>query len=389
MKELKKYLTTAVVCAPTGIAACSVGGQTLHSFFGIPPRVVTRRDAKKITHPNALQMLRMVKTIIIDEISMVPAYIIDYIDEFLRINCNMGKPFGGKQIVMFGDLDQLPPVVTRNDADIVYQMYKNVYFFSAECIRKGDMKVRYLKTIHRQTDQHFISILNAIKKNEISDAQLDELNKRVAPLGDNQICLTSTNAVAEGINSNKLSEINEPEFLYVATISGEFNPNLTKAPAELRLKKGARVVNLVNNPELGIYNGTMGTVTELTSESITVLFDGKKENIVMNKAVWTNKKFRLDTKDNMILENTVGEFTQFGLKLAWASTVHSSQGLTYDAIHIDNGSGFFAHGQNYVALSRCRTLEGITLESPISRKDIFVDQAIADFYKKFETFFVK
>lgn len=389
LRNLKKYLPQSVVCAPTGVAAMNIGGVTLHSFFSIPPRVVTRRDAKKITDPNKIHILRLVKTIMIDEISMVSNYILDYIDEYLRINCNANKPFGGKQIVMFGDLGQLPPVVTNRDAEIVYQIYNNAFFFSANCMKTGDLKVRYLKTVYRQLDKHFLEILDAISKNEVSDKQLEELNSRVAPLTDGKICLTTTNAIADSINFDKLSKIDEPEFSYVATISGEFNPTLTKAPAELRLKKGARVVNLVNNTELGIHNGSMGEIVSLTQESIEVLFDGKLKSTTINKNIWKNKRFKLDFKENLISENTIGEFTQFGLKLAWAATVHSSQGLTYDAVHINNGSGAFASGQVYVALSRCRTLEGITMETPVTRKDIIVDQAIADFYKKFDIKFNK
>lgn len=389
LRELKRYLKNYVVCAPTGLAALNVGGQTLHSTFKIPPRVVTRRDAKLIEDPNSLKFIRMLKHVIIEEISMVRADILDLIDEFLKINCGNSKPFGGKQVIFFGDLDQLPPVVSKNEADIIYDMYNSPYFFSAKALKTGNFVAKYLSTIHRQSDPEFINLLNAVKKNDITDEQLDFLNERVGQGSDDKIYITSTNELAESINHDRLAKLETPEFVYHGSITGEYSSSLTVAPAELRLKVGAKVIHLANNNSLGIYNGTRGTVVELDKDSIVIKFDGVEMPLAIGRYTWENKKFKFRSFEEKITENTVGEYCQYPLKLGWASTVHKSQGQTYDSVHINLGNGAFAAGMSYVALSRCRSLSGITLERPFTRRDIIVDQAVANFYKSFEKQFVK
>ena len=386
LKELKKYLKKSVVVCPTGMAAVNMGGQTLHSLFGIPPRMVTRGDAKVTDNEMKKRMLWFIKDIIIDEISMVRADVLDFLDEFLRLNCHRDKPFGGKRIIMFGDLDQLPPVVTDKDAEFISTLYKSPYFFSATSIRGCGMKVKYLHTIHRQkNDQGFITLLNAIKRNEITDEQINEINRRVTRNETNKLTITATNQVADFINREQLSKLPSEMFTYQASSNGDFNSTYVPAPVELKLKIGAQVVHLTNDSERGLVNGSRGVVVGLSDKSIVVKFTGKEEVTEIGRYTWENKKLKFVSHQQEITENVVGDFTQFPLKLGFASTTHKSQGQTFDEIHVDFGtSGAFASGMCYVALSRCRTLQGISLEVPITRKDIIIDVHVANFYRQME-----
>jgi ATP-dependent DNA helicase PIF1 len=383
LKEFRKRVKDTLVGGPTGIAALNIGGQTLHSLFGIPPRIVARGDVKLTKYDNVLLTFKKAACIIIDEISMVRADTLDFIDEFLRLHCDRDKPFGGKQMIFFGDLDQLPPVVTSDEADILYEMYDSPYFFSAKSLREGKFVVKVLRTIHRQKDPVFIDILNAIKRNTLTDEQLSIINSRVGQADDHAIYLVSTNGLADTINTTKLNKLKTPEFTYDAIVAGEFNQKMSVAPQQLRLKTGAAVVSMTNFQDAPIMNGTRGIVTKLEPDAIHVKFDGVDTVREMGRYTWENKKFRYDRIHESISEETKGEYSQFPLKLGFASTIHKSQGQSFDRIHIDFGVGAFAHGMSYVALSRCRTLNGITLTSQFKRSDIIVDQKVANFYKQF------
>lgn len=386
LKELKRVMPRSVVVCPTGVAAVLVGGQTMHSMFSIPPRIVTVGDAKVTDNEHRKKMLNWIQNIIFDEISQCRADTLDYIDKFLRLNCNPDKPFGGKRVILFGDLDQISPVVTQTEAEILYKIYQSPYFFSAKCMTKFKLNVKYLHEVHRQkNDAGFLELLNAIKKNQISDEQLDRINTRVGNNVDNKLTITATNAVADFINKEQLGKLSTPLFTYASAQNGEFSATYTPAPMELRLKVGAKIVHLINDSEKDIYNGSRGDVTYLDDEIIKVKFEGKTDEIAIGKYTWENKKLKFRSEHEGILENVVGDFTQFPVKLGFATTVHKSQGQTYDAAHIDyGGSNSFAHGQTYVALSRCRTLEGVSLQFPLTRKDIIVDPAVASFYRQLE-----
>lgn len=381
LKEIKKELPKSVIVTPTGISAVNIGGQTIHSTFGIPPRIVTRGDAKKTENENRRKMLWYIEDIIIDEISMIRADVLDFVDEFLRLNCNYDKPFGGKRIIMFGDLDQLPPVVTQNEADFIYSIYQSPYFFSSTIMKTLPLNVRFLKTIHRQSNAEFIDLLNSIKKNEITDEQLEKINSRVIPNMESKLAITSTNSLADYINKEKLNSLKSPTYTFTAKLSGEFSESYTPAPLQLHLKVGAQVIHLVNSPERGLINGSRGIVVDISDEGVLVKFTNLEEPVMVGKYTWENKRYRFISHSEQIIENQVGNFEQLPLKLGFATTIHKSQGQTFDEVHINFGGGLFAPGQAYVALSRCKTLEGITLQTHLSRKDIIVDPSVVKFYK--------
>lgn len=373
-----------VVLAPTGIAALQIKGQTIHSFFRFPPRLI---DKHAISHRVNRELYEDIDCVIIDEISMVRADLLDGIDLFLR---EYGKdrylPFGGVQMVFVGDLFQLPPVVNYQEREVFDRLYDSPYFFSAQCMK--DLLVHFieLQTIFRQKEKEFIAILNKIRIGDITEETFELINQQFDPTAskDDHIILTTTNQVAESINQAKLAQIKDSEFIYPAGIEGNFPTEERNIPVELslKLKKSARVL-FVKNHLGGLWvNGSTGVVTELEKELIRVKLDESGQEVVVNQDYWENIKYEYDAKTGELKSQVLGKLKQFPLKLAWAVTIHKSQGMSFDKVCLDFSRAPFAHGQTYVALSRCRTLEGLIITRKLWPQDIMVDERIIEFMNR-------
>lgn len=380
------------VLAPTGVAALNVQGQTIHSFFGFPPRIITPKEAgQKVMRKDLLRMYKNLEVLIIDEISMVRADMLDGMDKFLRVNRENFRPFGGVQVVFFGDLFQLPPVVTRDPVEAAYfqDYYETPYFFSAKIFQEPDFQLENLelRKVYRQESRHFLRLLEAVRVNEIDHDDLEDLNERHVPdfkETDGYITLCSRNNTADNINRRELSLLPEKEFEFLAEVKGQFDPKLYPTEAALILKKNAQVMFVRNDLEQRQFvNGTIGKIIELDKDTIIVQTEehgGKKRKIEVPKSEWEIIRYKGSAMGGLETE-TVGSFTQYPLKLAWAITIHKSQGKTFDRVLIDLGGGAFEHGQLYVALSRCRTLEGIVLRQRIRPQDVITDERVVEFYE--------
>ncbi len=381
------------VLAPTGVAALNVQGQTIHSFFGFPPRVITPSEAARhVTRKDLLRLYKNLEVLIVDEISMVRADMLDGMDKFLRINRGNFRPFGGVQVVFFGDLFQLPPVVTRDPVEASYfsDYYESPYFFSAKIFQEPDFQLDMLelRKVYRQESRHFLRLLEAVRINQIDYDDLEDLNERHAPHFNEMegyITLCARNATADRINQRELTQLETPEFEFLASVKGQFDPGLYPTDAALRLRKGAQVMFVRNDLEdKQFVNGTIGKIIQLSQDSIVVEteeYGGKKRTIDVPKIEWEIIRYRASVTGSIETE-VAGSFTQYPLKLAWAITIHKSQGKTFDKVLIDLGGGAFEHGQLYVALSRCRTLEGIVLRQPIRTQDIITDERVVAFYEE-------
>lgn len=375
-----------VVLAPTGIAALNVKGQTIHSFFGFPPRILNKKEIEKRKNKSIYKKLDV---IIIDEISMVRADILDNMDYFLRLNRDVNEPFGGVQMILFGDLFQLPPVVASSfEREYFSTVYNTPYFFSAQCLIHLDLPMIELQDEYRQNDRRFLRLLDAIRQNSIDYDDLIELNERFLPLPENKdfyITLTSRNDIANQINKEELDRILYQTFEFHAYIEGEFNTALFPTELVLGLKRDAQVMFIKNDLNKQYVNGTIGKIKDLHHDSIVVTIETPQKEFVdvtVDKSDWEIIRYELDPSDQKsILPKTVGLFRQYPLKLAWAITIHKSQGKTFDRVIIDLGKGAFEAGQTYVALSRCRTFEGIILKNQITGRDIFVNPEIAEYYQ--------
>ena len=366
-----------VVCAPTGVAALNIGGQTIHSLFKIAPELV-RKDSLKVDVKTA-KLLKYVDVVIIDEISMVRPDLMDGIDYILRKARRSQVPFGGVQLIMFGDLFQLPPVVQKDLKDYFEQNYGGNFFFNADVWKNIKFEIRELTTVFRQKDEDFKLILNAVREGNITDQQLDVLNRRAEEEipSEGVIILTTVNSSAKRINEIKLNLLEDKAHEHKAQVTGHLEPSAFPTEETLLLKKGAQIMLLRNDKEKRWVNGTLGYIDSIDDEEITVNIDGKIHSVP--KETWNKIQYVLNEETNTLDEKVVSSFTQFPLKLAWAITIHKSQGQTYNTVAIDMGYGAFAHGQTYVALSRCKTLEGIYLNRKISREDIIVESKIIDF----------
>lgn len=372
-----------VVLAPTGIAAINVQGETIHTFCGFPPHMITSKDIKE---RGRTKFYQSIDTLVIDEISMVRADMLDNVDTFFRKNRRSIEPFGGVQVVFVGDLYQLPPVVSGiNEKEIIESMYDSPYFFSAHVFQDDfEMEMFELMKVYRQEERRFLDILEEIRNGEADEYVLEELNERVDPFFDEDgyISLCSTNATAKGINQRKLAELPGKEFLFQGKLEGTFPIQQTPTDMLLKLKQGTQVLMLYNEATKKYVNGTIAQISSIGEDYIKVWIDkdGELEEVEVEPISWF--KIKYDLKDGKFVTEIVGQFTQYPIALAWAITIHKSQGQTFEKAIIDLGRGAFAHGQTYVALSRCRSLDGLVLRNPIQPSDIIVDERVIQYYRK-------
>ena len=367
------------VLAPTGVAAIRVKGQTIHSFFGFPPKVIQTRHIKKVRQ---IELLQNLETLIIDEISMVRADVFDAIDYSLRVHRKkLTQPFGGVQVIVFGDLFQLPPVVNMDESSLLERIYPNgQFFFHSNIFQDAQFKTLELQSIYRQTDDHFIYLLNAVRDGSITNSQIDNLNDSLVDsfeMDEGKIILTTTNARASGINQNYLKQLSSEEFSYRAQATGQFYKELFPTDEVLKLKKGAQVIMIKNDPEKRWVNGSIGTIHDIAEKKIKVKINHKIYEVKKEK--WERIQYSYDDDQQEVLENVTGSFKQYPMRLAWAITIHKSQGQTFEKVIIDMSQGSFAPGQLYVALSRCISLEGIELLRPLKKSDVIVNKQLIGF----------
>ena len=369
-----------VVVAPTGVAAINARGVTIHSFFQLSfaPFVPGTTPAKEFFRFSKVKIniIRSLELLVIDEISMVRADLLDAVDYVLRYIRRNELPFGGVQLLMIGDLEQLAPVVKDDEWNLLSSYYESPFFFHSQALKKTSYVCVELKTVYRQSDEGFINMLNRIRENTIDKNLLQELNKRYQPEfnpnnEDGYITLTTHNYQSQRINSEKLAKIHDRSYVYEAKITGNFPEYSFPTDAKLELKKGAQVMFVKNDPspEKRYFNGKIARITHINENRIEAQGENDPEPIVVEKDVWANMKYIIDPDTKELKEEEDGSFEQYPLKTAWAITVHKSQGLTFDKAIIDANASF-AHGQVYVALSRCRTLEGLVLRSPIAMHSI-------------------
>ncbi len=390
----KKY----VVLAPTGIAAINAGGSTMHSFFKLPfhpllpddPKFQGRRlhDSLKYSS-NHRKLIKNLELVIIDEISMVRADIIDFIDKILRTySDNKREPFGGKQLLLVGDVFQLEPVVKSDEKEILGRYYPNPYFFSAKVFQQMELVAVELTKVYRQSDKAFVGVLDHIRTNTANASDLQLLNTRFnAPLknaeNDMYITLATRRDSVDFINERKLDELPEEPVVLKGEIKGEFPQSSLPTNLELTVKKGAQIIFIKNDIEKRWVNGTLGTITGFVADgSISITTEDGREFYVEQES-WSNIRYHYNEEERKIEEEELGTFKQYPIKLAWAITVHKSQGLTFNRVVIDFTGGVFAGGQTYVALSRCTSLEGIRLKKEITRSDIFIKPEITEFSQHF------
>ena len=397
-----------VILAPTGIAAINAGGSTLHSFFRLPfhpllpnDRQFDRRHIRETLKYTSEQrkLLREIELIIIDEISMVRADIIDFIDKVLRIYTRNYEPFGGKQMLLVGDIFQLEPVLKEEDRQLLRPFYSSAYFFNAKVWQQMQLVSIELRKVYRQKDDYFISLLDRIRQNKVSASDLSTLNTRVMPVTHSlnnfssnsdskntllRILLAARRDVVDYTNEQRLAELPGSPSIFYGNIKGDFPDTSLPTPVELQVKPGAQVIFIKNDKEKRWVNGTLGIITEIDEEQgIITIATEEGIDFPVEREVWENIRYTFNEKEQKIEEMLLGTYTQFPIRLAWAITVHKSQGLTFNQVDIDFTGGVFAGGQTYVALSRCTSLQGITLKAPIRQQDIFVRAEVVQFAQRY------
>ena len=380
------------VLAPTGVAALNVKGRTIHSFFGFRPNVTVDMIKRQRSKPGKESIYKKINTIIIDEISMVRADLLDCVDRFLTLNGpDENEPFGGIQMIFIGDLYQLPPVITGREKEVFKANYESPYFYSAHVFREFQMDFIELEKVYRQQDSNFIGLLNAIRNRSLDASELEAINRRCRPgfipkETERYVYLTTTNALAENINTSRLVSLKGDTRQFVAQIEGDFGQEYLPTKIELGFKEGAQVMMLNNDAAGRWVNGSIGKIVRIGREKggddyITVDIDGG-ETVTVPPYTWEIYDYYLE--HGQLLSKVVGTFTQFPMMLAWAVTIHKSQGKTFDRLIIDFGKGTFVAGQAYVALSRCTSLEGIVLTRPMRMRDILTDFEVVHFLTKFQ-----
>ena len=387
LRTLKeKSSKRSVIVAPTGVAAINAGGMTIHSFFQLPlspfvpeASIKNRFDYSK----EKRKIMRTLDLLIIDEISMVRSDVLDAIDSVLRRFREHDKPFGGVQLLMIGDLQQLTPVVTPEEERLLQRYYDTPYFFGSKALRSINYVTIELMHVYRQQDDRFITLLNNIREGRVSETDLLKLNERYDPkfepeVGSDYIRLTTHNRMAESYNDDQLRNLPSKACTFTAEVDGNFPEYNYPADFRLTLKRGAQVMFIRNDNNGRYYNGRIGHVTYLDNEKIQVLCPGDELEIEVQQETWENTKYTLNEKTRQIEAEVQGTFKQYPLRLAWAITIHKSQGLTFGHAIIDAQSSFAA-GQVYVALSRCKTLEGLVLASPISSSAIINDSQVTNY----------
>lgn len=383
-----------IVVAPTGVAAINAGGVTIHSFFQLSfgPQVDSESEKNRQMRftKQKISIIRSLDLLVIDEISMVRADVLDAIDRVMRRFKDKSKAFGGAQLLMIGDLQQLAPIVKREEWALLKNEYDTAYFFSSKALRETPYVSIELTQVFRQQDDKFIAILNKIRENVLDEATRKELNSRYDPRftpGEDEgyITLCTHNAQAHRINNSKLHQLPSEEKVFKARVEGNFPEYAFPTEFELHLKVGAQVMFVKNDPdpEKRFFNGKIGQITAFDESTIYVQCPGDEDEIEVSSLLWENIKYSIDKKTAEITEEVEGSFSQIPLKLAWAITIHKSQGLTFDRAIIDAASSF-AHGQVYVALSRCKTLEGMVLKTPIQETSIITDETVDGFIHKVE-----
>ena len=397
----KKSPKRMIIVAPTGVAAINAGGVTIHSFFQIsfgpqipdifnidkPNSGITSRDKQNFRKLNRekINIIRSLDLLIIDEISMVRCDLLDAIDATLRRFKNHTKPFGGVQLLMIGDLQQLAPVAKEDEWEILKEYYPSIYFFDSTALKQTEFISIELTHIYRQNDQHFLEILNSIRENNVDKAITDKLNERYMPDfqpddDDGYIILTTHNYRAQEINESRLAKLKDKPHSFKAEIEGDFQEHIYPTEHQLTLKKGAQVM-FVRNDNSGnklFYNGKIGKIIGFDNDIIEIQCPEDEQPIEVGKITWENTKYSINKETKEISETVAGTFRQYPLKLAWAITIHKSQGLTFEKAIID-AQASFAHGQVYVALSRCKSLEGLILSTPIRESSIMVDHTVHHF----------
>jgi ATP-dependent DNA helicase PIF1 len=379
------------VLAPTGVAALNVKGQTIHSFFRFKPSITLKLVKRLRSKDEVVTIYRKLDAIVIDEISMVRADLLDCVDKFLRLNGPVPeKPFGGIQMIFIGDLYQLPPVITSREKEGFASLYKTPYFYSARVFEELQMEFLELEKIYRQHDPDFINLLNSIRNRSIDEEGLARLNSRYQPEfepspGDYYVYLTTTNEMAATVNNFQLNQLKGPLYTLKGVIEGDFGDEYLPTAVDLQVKAGAQIMLLNNDADGRWVNGSIGEINELCEDEegnpiiVATLPDGIVE---ITPFTWEIYRFTVD--GGALQSEVIGTFTQYPLMLAWAITIHKSQGKTFDKVVIDIGRGTFAHGQMYVALSRCTTFKGMILKRRILKKHIWTDYKVVDFLTRFQ-----
>lgn len=376
----REYRGEVLLGAPTAMAAIQVGGRTLHSLFQLPPSWIVKQDIKQASKKREI---KKAKLLIIDEISMVTANLLDGISAYLRLNRGVDKPFGGLTVVMVGDLFQLPPVISENTRDLYEQVYGSPKFYNARCLKTTDYCAIELSKTYRQTEQDFVDLLCHVREGSQLEDSIDYLNEHclisdTPPPG--AVWLSPRNAEVELKNQAELAKITAPSFCYTGVLDGDFKEDRLPSPLQLQLKVGAQVMFTQNDPQRRWLNGSVAEVVALQADEISVKLQRNGETLTISPVEWFEYHYQWNPAKQEIERIEIGSYMQFPLILAWAMTIHKSQGRTIEQVHLELGKGAFETGQTYVALSRCRCLAGLSLSRPLRLSDILVDQESVRFY---------